>query len=45
MPHRNYDMFITEPNHPVPVSCRVCGAPCRVRRDVMGPVGFASERG
>lgn len=42
MPHRHYDLFITEPHHSVPVFCRVCGAPCRVRRDVLGPVGFAS---
>lgn len=42
MATKGYDLFITNAGAEQTMHCRVCKAPCKVRRNVYGPTGFVS---
>lgn len=42
MAERGYDIIFTEVNAMDAVDCRVCGAPMKVRRNVLASAGFAA---
>ncbi len=39
---KGYDVFYAEPGQVEEMLCRICGAECRVERNVLGPTGVAS---
>jgi hypothetical protein len=45
MAEKGYDFCVTSCNEVEGMACRVCGEPMQVRRDVLGPTGFASAMG
>ena len=40
---RDVEIFIRQPGEVAEMHCRVCGALCEVRRDVMGPTSFGAS--
>ena len=42
---KGYDVFYIEPGKVDEMICGVCGSRCKVRRNVKGPVSFASAMG